>query len=70
MLLLILLCDNLSPIKLLRDVGMNKIAFKHICNSIKMRFENSLVEGAEMVGPLAAQSIGEVSTQLLLTLSI
>ena len=32
---------------------MNKIAFKHLCNSIKMRFENSLVEGAEMVGPLA-----------------
>jgi DNA-directed RNA polymerase II subunit RPB1 len=64
--LLILLCDNLSPIRLLRDVGMNKIAFKHVCNNVKMRFENSLVEGAEMVGPLAAQSIGEVSTQLTL----
>jgi DNA-directed RNA polymerase II subunit RPB1 len=64
--LLILLVDNLSPIKLVRDIGMNKIAFKHLCNSIKLRFENSLVEGAEMVGPLAAQSIGEVSTQLTL----
>ena len=64
--LMILMCDYLSPIKLLRDYGMNKIAFKHVCNNIKMRFENSLVEGAEMVGPLAAQSIGEVSTQLTL----
>ena len=62
----ILIWDYLSPKKLIRDLKINKIAFTHIINSIKARFKNSLVEGGEMVGPIAAQSIGEQSTQMTL----
>jgi DNA-directed RNA polymerase II subunit RPB1 len=62
----ILIWDNLAPKKLIRDIKINKIAFMHIINSIKARFKNSLAEGGEMVGPIAAQSIGEQSTQMTL----
>jgi DNA-directed RNA polymerase II subunit RPB1 len=62
----ILIWDNLAPKKLIRDLKINKIAFTHIINSIKARFKNSLAEGGEMVGPIAAQSIGEQSTQMTL----
>lgn len=62
----ILIWDYLSPKKLIRDFKINRIAFTHIINSIKARFKNSLAEGGEMVGPIAAQSIGEQSTQMTL----
>ena len=62
----ILIWDNLAPKKLIRDLKINKIAFTHIINSVKARFKNSLAEGGEMVGPIAAQSIGEQSTQMTL----
>ena len=61
-----LLIDKLSPIKLVRDKRITKVALEHIVNEIKIRFKNSLVQGGEMVGPVAAQSIGEISTQLTL----
>ena len=62
----ILLWDYLSPKKLIRDLKINSIGFKHIITSIKSRYKHSLAEGGEMVGPLAAQSIGEQSTQMTL----
>lgn len=62
----ILLVDNLSPKRLLRDLNFNKIAFDFLKNAIMARFDDVLVEGGEMVGPLASQSIGEKSTQLTL----
>jgi DNA-directed RNA polymerase II subunit RPB1 len=62
----ILLVDNLSPKRLLRDLHFNKIAFDFLKNAIMARFDDVLVEGGEMVGPLASQSIGEKSTQLTL----
>ena len=62
----ILIWDYLSPKKLIRDLKINKLAFTHIINSIKARYKNSLAEGGEMVGPIAAQSIGEQSTQMTL----
>ena len=62
----ILIWDYLSPKKLIRDLKINKLAFTHIITTIKARFKNSLAEGGEMVGPIAAQSIGEQSTQMTL----
>ena len=62
----VLIWDYLSPKKLIRDLKINKLAFMHIVNFIKARFKNSLAEGGEMVGPIAAQSIGEQSTQMTL----
>ena len=62
----LLIWDYLSPKKLIRDLKINKLAFLHIINFIKARFKYSLAEGGEMVGPIAAQSIGEQSTQMTL----
>ena len=62
----ILMWDYLSPKVLLRDKKFNRVAFLHVVNSIKMRFKFSLAEGGDMVGPLAAQSLGEKTTQMTL----
>ena len=62
----ILLWNYLAPKILLRDKKINRIAFIHIINSIKTRFQIALAEGGEMVGPLAAQSLGETTTQMTL----
>ncbi len=62
----ILMWDYLSPKVLLRDKKFNKVAFLHVVNSIKSRFKFSLAEGGDMVGPLAAQSLGEKTTQMTL----
>ena len=63
----VLIWNYLSPKILLRDKKFNRVAFLHLINSIKTRFKNSLAEGGEMVGPLAAQSVGEKTTQMTLT---
>lgn len=64
--LIILLHDFLSPKKLLRDIRITKIAFDYLIDLMLSKFDDVLVEGGEMVGPLASQSIGEKSTQLTL----
>lgn len=64
--LIILLHDFLSPKKLLRDIRITKVAFDYLINLMLSKFDDVLVEGGEMVGPLASQSIGEKSTQLTL----
>jgi DNA-directed RNA polymerase II subunit RPB1 len=63
----ILIWNFLSPKILLRDKKFNRMAFMHVINSIKTRYKYSLAEGGEMVGPLAAQSLGEKTTQMTLT---
>ena len=62
----ILLHDYLSPKRILRDLRFTRMAFDYLVNLIMLKFEDLLVEGGEMVGPLASQSIGEKSTQLTL----
>ena len=62
----ILIWDYLSPKVLLRDKKFNRIAFLHVINAIKSRYKYSLAEGGDMVGPLAAQSLGERTTQMTL----
>lgn len=62
----ILIWNHLSPKILLRDRKFNRVAFMHVINAIKSRYKYSLAEGGEMVGPLAAQSLGEKTTQMTL----
>ncbi|KAK3393734.1 hypothetical protein B0H63DRAFT_26173 [Podospora didyma] len=45
---------------------MNKLAFEHILGEIENRWSRSMVAPGEMVGVLAAQSIGEPATQMTL----
>jgi DNA-directed RNA polymerase II subunit RPB1 len=64
--LMILLCDHLSPKKVLRDYNFNKDALEYVCSQIYLGFQRGLINPGEMVGPVAAQSIGEQSTQMTL----
>jgi len=43
-----------------------KEAFDWVIGEIKTRFEQAIVNPGEMVGPIAAQSIGEPATQMTL----
>lgn len=45
---------------------LNKLAFSHIIGELESRFTRALVNPGEMVGVLAAQSIGEPATQMTL----
>ena len=65
-LLELLTIDKIGVAILIKDLRITRVAFNHLINAIKTRFLKSLVQGGEMAGPLAAQSIGEVSTQLTL----
>lgn len=62
----ILVYDYLSPKKLIRDLHITRPAFDYMLAQIRLGFRKGRVEAGEMVGPLAAQSIGERSTQLTL----
>jgi DNA-directed RNA polymerase beta' subunit len=62
----VLVWDYLSPKVLLRDKKFNRVAFLHVINAIKTRYKYSLAEGGDMVGPLAAQSLGEKTSQATL----
>jgi DNA-directed RNA polymerase II subunit RPB1 len=50
---------NLSPKVMIMKYGFNKLAFEQIVQQVKMRFYDSIVNPSEMVGVVAAQSIGE-----------
>ena len=62
----ILVYDYLSPKKVLRDYKMNQEALDYIFAQIKLGVQKALVSAGEMVGPIAAQSLGQESTQLTL----
>jgi DNA-directed RNA polymerase II subunit RPB1 len=46
--------------------SLNKLAFQHVIGEIESRFNRATVSPGEMVGVLAAQSIGEPATQMTL----
>lgn len=48
------------------QMRLNKLALAHILGEIEARFTRALVNPGEMVGVLAAQSIGEPATQMTL----
>jgi DNA-directed RNA polymerase II subunit RPB1 len=58
--------DKLSPNILIKQKHINKVGLSYLKNQIISSYKKALVEGGEMVGPIAAQSIGEISTQLTL----
>lgn len=58
-LLSILLRMYLSPKQLILRYGFNRTAFEQVVQQVKMRFFDAIVNPSEMVGVVAAQSIGE-----------
>jgi DNA-directed RNA polymerase II subunit RPB1 len=62
----LLLRHCLSPKKLVVKERFTRTAFDFLVEQIKQRYREALVNPSEMVGVVAAQSIGEPSTQLTL----
>jgi len=60
----ILLRAYLSPKLLLFKHRFSKLAFEHVVQQIKLKFYEAIAHPSEMVGVVAAQSIGEPATQL------
>jgi DNA-directed RNA polymerase II subunit RPB1 len=61
-----LLYSYLSPKKILKQFKLNRLSFDYLVEQIKMEYINSYISVSEMVGPIAAQSIGEPATQMTL----
>ena len=56
----------LSPKHLLMNKRFNKKALQLLCNEILYRYKKAIIAPGEMVGIIAAQSIGEPTTQMTL----
>ena len=52
--------------RLVTEYSLNKLAFQHVIGAIENRFAKAEANPGEMVGVLAAQSIGEPATQMTL----
>ena len=61
-----LLKTYLSPKEILLKYRLNKLSFDYVVDQIKTKYLNSIAHPSEMVGVVAAQSIGEPCTQLTL----
>ncbi|GAB7355155.1 hypothetical protein MBLNU459_g5725t2 [Dothideomycetes sp. NU459] len=61
-----LLRSRLAFKRLVKEYSLNTLALDNILGDIQNRFARSLVSPGEMVGVLAAQSIGEPATQMTL----
>ena len=61
-----LLYSNLSPKVLVKKLRMSQDAFFYVVNIIKTKYSKSFIAVGEMVGAIAAQSIGEPATQMTL----
>ncbi len=57
---------SLSTKNIIINHRLNKKAFDFVCGEIKSKFEQAIVRPGEMVGSIAAQSIGEPATQMTL----
>ena len=62
----ILINCYLSPKQVIYNYRFNKLSFDLIIQTIKFQFYDSIANPSEMVGVIAAQSIGEPCTQLTL----
>ena len=65
-LLEVALNEYLAPVKCIFEYGLSKKQFYNMMDEIKMSFIKSVIEPGEMVGIIAAQSIGEPTSQLTL----
>jgi DNA-directed RNA polymerase II subunit RPB1 len=63
-LLQMLLRCYLSPKKVVFEYKFNLTTFDYIIQQIKLKFYDAIAHPSEMVGVIAAQSIGEPSTQI------
>jgi intein/homing endonuclease len=59
----------LSPKKCIFDYKFNRTAFDYVINQVRQRFYDSIAHPSDMVGVVAAQSLGEPCTQLTLNTS-
>ena len=66
MLMKILLRSSLSSRQVLETHRLTDLAFQWLCGEIETRFQQAQVQAGEMVGALAAQSLGEPATQMTL----
>jgi DNA-directed RNA polymerase II subunit RPB1 len=65
-LLEVALNEYLAPVKCIFEYGLSRKQFYDMMAEIKMSFIKSVIEPGEMVGIIAAQSIGEPTSQLTL----
>ena len=56
----------LNPIVLIHKYKFNKTSLDFLLEQIKLKYKQSIVQPGEMVGLIAAQSIGEPTTQMTL----
>lgn len=56
----------LAPKELLLIKRFNRAAVVRLLDTVKLTYKQAIVAPGEMVGPVAAQSIGEISTQMTL----
>ncbi|QLG73399.1 hypothetical protein HG535_0E04830 [Zygotorulaspora mrakii] len=61
-----LMRSRLATKRVIQEYRLTKQAFEWVLNNIEIQFLRSLVHPGEMVGVLAAQSIGEPATQMTL----
>ena len=57
---------SLTPKKILVEKRFNKETLNYLMDVIKLRYKQSIIHPGEMVGIVAAQSIGEPTTQMTL----
>jgi len=60
----ILLRSDLAAKRILSDYHLDRDAFNWLIGEIETRFNQAIVHAGEMVGSLAAQSLGEPATQM------
>lgn len=60
------LYDYLAPVKCIFEYGLSREDLNNMMKEIKLSFIKSIIEPGEMVGELAAQSIGEPTSQMTL----
>ena len=58
--------EYLSPKKCIIDMGLSKKEFENLCIDIKKAYIRSMIDPGEMIGIIAAQSIGEPTSQMTL----
>ncbi|PRT54496.1 DNA-directed RNA polymerase II subunit RPB1 [Wickerhamiella sorbophila] len=58
--------SRLATLRIVNEYHLNKVAFEWVLAEISAQFARSLAHPGEMVGVIAAQSIGEPATQMTL----
>jgi DNA-directed RNA polymerase II subunit RPB1 len=63
----VVLYDSLNPRLINNKYKMSKETFDNILKDVKQNFNNNLIEPGEMVGVIAAESLGEAVTQMTIS---